>query len=81
MTVPTISKYERMLMAMPSDFRKLATWSWTDLRPALYKHAIECGANADLAAVIASRLAKLVVQQVYGDIRRAREIPTVAPPT
>jgi hypothetical protein len=77
--IPRINKYERMLTAMPPDFRNLATWAWTSLRPTLYKHAIECGATPDEANIMASRLAKLVVTQMYGDIKRARQLPPAPP--
>lgn len=68
---PKIDRYERMLTAMPRDFKELATWAWTDLRANLYKHAINCGAPPPLAHVVAARLSKLVVTQMYGDIKRA----------
>lgn len=71
--LPTITKHERMLQAMPADFKRLATWAWTELRPTLRKHALDCGATPDEAIVMASRLARLVVSQMYGDIKRARQ--------
>lgn len=75
---PKITKYENMLMAMPRDFKELATWAWTDLRSQLYKHALNCGATPELAHVLAARLSKLVVTQMYGDIKRDQKMsPTV----
>lgn len=71
---PKINKYERMLLALPSDFKSLATWAWTELRPTLRRHAINCGATPDEANVLSSRLSKLVVTQMYGDIKRARQM-------
>jgi len=73
---PKIDRYEKMLMAMPSDFKSLATWAWTELQPALRRHALNCGATPDLANVVAARLSKLVVTQMYGDIKRSLQMTT-----
>lgn len=78
MANPKIEKYERMLHAMPRDFRELATWGWTQLREDIRKHALDAGADPDLAVVIASRLARLVVGQVYQDITIARNAAAAA---
>jgi hypothetical protein len=72
--LPKIDKHERMLSALPNDFKRLATWAWTELRPTLRKHAIDCGATPEEAIVMASRLSRLVVTQMYGDIKRARQV-------
>jgi hypothetical protein len=71
---PKITRYENMLMAMPRDFKELATWAWTDLRKQLYKHAVNCGATPALAHVLAARLSKLIVTQMYGDIKRDQQL-------
>lgn len=70
---PKIEKYERMLHAMPRDFRHLATWAWTELQTDIYKQAIAAGASRDLAAVMASRLARMVAGQMYQDITLERQ--------
>lgn len=64
-----------MLMAMPSEFRDLATWAWTELRPRIDKYASQHGMNPIDAAHLAARLSRLVVTQMYGDITRARVAP------
>jgi hypothetical protein len=74
MTGPKIEKYERMLHAMPREFRHLATWAWTELQADIFKHAIAAGASRELAAVMASRLARLVAGQMYQDITLARQM-------
>ncbi|MCA1834348.1 MAG: hypothetical protein LC750_16760 [Actinobacteria bacterium] len=68
---PKIEKYERMLHAIPAEFRQLATWGWTELRADIARQAVAAGASRELAAVMASRLARLVVGQMYQDIRLA----------
>jgi hypothetical protein len=73
---PKVEKHLRMLNAMPRDFRELAEYGWTRLRPELYEQAIKHGATPVDARVIAARLARLVVSQMYGDIMRARTMPT-----
>jgi len=71
----TLARYEHIISTIPADFRQLAEWAWTSLRADLERHARNCGADPDHAALIAGRLAQLVVKQVYGDIKRARDIP------
>lgn len=73
MSNPKIDKYERMLHAMPSDFRQLATWAWTELQTDIYKHALAAGASRELAAVMASRLARMIAGQMYQDITLERQ--------
>jgi len=70
---PKVDKHERMLMALPSDFKKLAAWGWTDLRIQIYKHAIAQGVETLEAGRMASRLSRLVCTQLYGDITRWRQ--------
>lgn len=72
MVDPKIAKYERMLHAMPREFRQLAEWGWTRLRNDITSEARKAGADPELAAIIGSRLARLVVGQVYQDITIAR---------
>jgi hypothetical protein len=78
---PKIDRYEHMLHAMPADFRELATWGWTELRENIRKHAIAAGADPGHAAVISSRLARLVVGQVYQDITLRRQLAADAKQT
>lgn len=72
-----VNKQERQLMALPSDFRKLATWAWTELKPTLEKHALDQDMDPILARQLAARLARLVVTQMYGDITRARVVKRI----
>lgn len=74
---PKIEKQLRQLDALPREFKALAEWGWSTLRADIHRKAIEHGATPDEAAVMASRLARLVVAQLYGDIRRARTAPTI----
>jgi hypothetical protein len=72
-----VNNQERQLMALPSDFRKLATWAWTELRPTLEKHALEQHMDPVLAKQLAARLSRLVASQMYGDITRARVVKRI----
>lgn len=74
---PKVEKQMKMLTAMPSDFRALAEWGWGELRNKIYARAVESGADPQLARVIAARLSRLVVSQMYGDISRARSMAPV----
>lgn len=71
-------KQQRMLLAMPREFREVATWAWTELRPRIDKFATEHGMNPIESAHLAARLSRLVVTQMYGDISRARVAPKIS---
>ena len=68
MSNPKIEKYERLLAAMPSEFRQLASWGWTTLMPQLEAQALAAGATPTGAAVMAARLARMVCGQIINDI-------------
>lgn len=72
-----IRQQERQLTAIPSEFRELATWAWTELRTDLATLMIKHGMKTELAWINASRVARIVVTQVYGDITRERQAPTM----
>lgn len=74
---PKVEKHLRMLSAMPRDFKALAEWGWSELRADIQRKALEHGASPRDAAVIAARLSRLVVVQIYGDIKRAATMPTI----
>jgi len=67
-----LTKYEEQLAAIPAEFRKVAEWGWTELRPMIERHAREHGMQPIDAMRVAGRLARLVVSQLHGDIVRDR---------
>lgn len=75
---PKVEKHLRMLSALPSDFRKLADWGWTKLKPEIERQARDHGATPEEASQIAARLSRLVCAQIYGDIKRARTMTTIS---
>lgn len=74
---PKVEKHLKQMQAMPREFKALAEWGWSELRREIMVKAIENGATPADAAVIAARLSRLVVAQMYGDISRARLMPTI----
>lgn len=72
-----VDNQERQLMALPAEFRKLATWAWTELKPQIEKHALSHHMHPELSRQLAARLARLVVTQMYGDITRARVVKPI----
>lgn len=74
MSNPKVDRYEQMLERLPREWKQLAEWGWSQLREEITREAIKAGAEPELAAVIGARLARLVVGQVYQDIKLAREI-------
>jgi hypothetical protein len=74
---PRTNKYERQLAAIPREFRELATWGWTTLKPQIEKFAQQHGMTPPEAARLGARLSRLVITQMYGDISRGRKLPVV----
>lgn len=74
---PRVARQERQLLALPSDFRKLATWAWTELRPTIERHALDQHMDPILASQLGARLSRLVATQMYGDITRARVVKKI----
>ena len=74
MSDPKIDKYERMLERLPREFKQLAEWGWSRLREDITREAIKAGADPHLAATMGARLARMVIGQVYQDIKLAREL-------
>jgi hypothetical protein len=70
---PKIERYEAILAAMPAEFRSLAEWGWLELREAIEARAIAASVDPASAHAMAARLARLVVTQLYGDIKRYRQ--------
>jgi hypothetical protein len=75
---PRQNKFERQLLAMPKEFRDVATWGWTVLKPQIETYAVAHGLPRIDAARMGARLARLVVTQMYGDITRARNAPIIS---
>jgi hypothetical protein len=74
---PKVEKQLNQLQAMPREFRALAEWGWAKLRNEIYTEAVKNGADPQLARVMAARLSRLVVSQMYGDISRARSVTPI----
>lgn len=60
------------MAAMPREFRQLAEWAWTELRPAIDRHVSKHGVDPIASAQIAARAARVLVRELYTDIRIAR---------
>lgn len=70
----SIESQEAQIARLPPEFKALAEWGWGELRAGILRRVMQLGVNPIAAGVIASRLARLVVSQVYSDVREHRRL-------
>lgn len=68
----SITNQEKLLELLPADLRPLAEWGWGDLRSRLAITCAQVGLPPAIAATTAARVARMVVQQIYDDVKLHR---------
>lgn len=66
---PKVERQARQLAKLPPEFARLAEWGWGELRASIAAQVRRHGLDVITSEQIAARVARIVVTQVYGDVK------------